>query len=171
MAEIAHCGAATGLHRDMRVCNPHVVSAVRRICAKILLIDPQDRVLLFSGIDRTLPDDPPVWFPVGGAVEDGETVEAAAIRETEEETGFKVSDAGRALFTRNFQWVFEGSAYDQEETYFLIRIPGGTPTDSGWTDVERATVVGHRWWTVDELRRTNEVVYPEGLAAVLDRFL
>ena len=78
------------------------MAAVRRICAKVLLIDPAERVLLFTGIDWTLPDDPPVWFPVGGAVEDGETLETAAIRETREETGFEIDDVGHALFARRF---------------------------------------------------------------------
>ena len=143
--------------------------AVRRICAKVLLIDPGDRVLLFSGIDRTSPDDPRVWFPVGGAVADGETLEAAVIRETREETGFAIADVGPALFTRSFQWVFEGITYDQEETYSLVRVPGESPTDEGWTEVEKATIVSHRWWAVEDLRCTDEPVYPNGLADILDR--
>lgn len=151
--------------------DPGPVIPLRRVCAKVLLIDPYDRVLLFSGIDRTLPCEPPVWFPVGGAVEGGETLEAAAIRETAEETGFDVIDVGPALFTRRFEWAFEGRPYDQEETYFLVRVAGGPPTDGRWTDVERATVIGHRWWSVEELRFTNETVYPDGLADVLDRWL
>jgi len=137
----------------------------------VLLVDRQDRVLLFSGIDRTLPETPPEWFAVGGAVEDGETLEAAAIRETAEETGLQIADPGPPVFTRRFRWVFEGVAYDQEETYFLVRTSGATVADSGWTDLERATLVGHRWWRLDELRSTSEVVYPEGLAELLDRVL
>jgi 8-oxo-dGTP pyrophosphatase MutT (NUDIX family) len=70
------------------------MAAVRRVCAKVLLIDQRDRVLLFRGIDRTLPDEPAVWFLVGGAVEDGETLEAAAVRETSEETGFQIGCVG-----------------------------------------------------------------------------
>jgi 8-oxo-dGTP pyrophosphatase MutT (NUDIX family) len=147
------------------------MAAVRRICAKVLLIDSDGRVLLFSGIDRTLPNDPPVWFPVGGAVEAGETLEAAAIRETREETGFEIDDVGPALFTCRFEWVFEGSAYDQEETYFLVRVPGEPPMDGGWTEVEKATVVGHRWWAIADLHCTQDTVHPDGLADLLDRFL
>jgi 8-oxo-dGTP pyrophosphatase MutT (NUDIX family) len=145
--------------------------AVRRVCAKVLLIDRDDRVLLFSGIDRALPDEPPLWFPVGGAVEDGETLDDAAVRETGEETGFQIGIVGPALFTRSFQWVFEGRACDQEETYFLARVSGEPPAERRWSEVERATIVGHRWWTVDELRCTDETVYPEGLADILERFL
>ena len=144
---------------------------MRRVCAKVLLVDPLDRVLLFSGIDRTLPDVAPEWFAVGGAVEDGETIEDAAIRETAEETGVRIGHPGPAVLTRRFRWVFEGTAYDQEETYFVVRVAGVTVADTGWTDVERATLVGHRWWAVDELRSTSAVVYPEGLAELLDRVL
>ena len=107
----------------------------------------------------------------GGAVEDGETLEAAAVRETGEETGFEIGETGLPLFTRRFNWVFEARAYDQEETYFLVRVPREPPTDGGRTDVEKATIVGHRWWTIEELRRTDATVYPEGLADILERFL
>ncbi|MBK5224775.1 MAG: NUDIX domain-containing protein [Acidimicrobiia bacterium] len=55
---------------------------VKRQCAKVLLVDGQERVLLFSGIDRTKPDGAPWWFPVGGGLELGETPADAAIRET-----------------------------------------------------------------------------------------
>ena len=112
-----------------------------------------------------------MWFPVVGAVEDGETLDEAAVRETGEETGFEIGVVGPPLFTRGFQWVFDGTAYDQEETCFLVRISGEPPTDGRWSEVEKATIVGHRWWTVEELRCTDEAVYPEGLADILERFL
>ncbi len=70
----------------------------RRVCAKVLLVDSQHRVLLFSGIDRQLPEAPPVWFAVGGALDDGESVEEAAIRETLEETGLAITDPGPPVF-------------------------------------------------------------------------
>lgn len=144
---------------------------VRRVCAKVLLVDPHDRVLLFSGIDRHVPDDPPVWFPVGGGADEGETLEQAAVRETLEETGLRISDPGRPVFTCRVRWVFEGVPYDQEETYFVVRVPRVSPDESGWTDVEKATIVGHRWWTIDELRHTREVIFSEHLADRLSALL
>ena len=74
----------------------------------MLLVDESRRVLLFSGIDRTKPDVPPWWFPVGGGLQPGETPQDAAIRETREETGLLISDSGPIVFTRRFTWDFEG---------------------------------------------------------------
>lgn len=147
------------------------MAALRRVCAKVLLVDPNDRVLLFSGIDRTLADQPPVWFLVGGAVEDGETLDAAAVRETGEETGFEIGDTGLPLFTRRFNWVFERQAYDQEGTYFLVRVSGeARPTGDGppWRRPRSSVIGGGQ---SKELRRTDETVYPAGLADILERFL
>jgi hypothetical protein len=82
-----------------------------------------------SGIDRTKPDVPPWWFPVGGGLEPGETPEAAAIRVT-----------------------FE-------------------PSSSEWTNTESATIRGHRWWSIEELRASTETVFPEDLPDRLARLL
>lgn len=89
----------------MPPCNPPEVAEIRR-AAKVLLVDEHNRVLLFSGIDRTKPDVAPWWFAVGGALEDGEDVAAAATRELYEETGLTVDDPGPAIFTRRFSWGF-----------------------------------------------------------------
>jgi 8-oxo-dGTP pyrophosphatase MutT (NUDIX family) len=140
-----------------------------RLAAKVLLVDPDGRVLLFRGFDRTAPDKAPWWFAVGGAVDEGEDMPAAAVREVFEETGLQIADPGGVVMRRRFEWEFEGSRYDQEEAYFLVRTPAFTPVSTGWSDTERATMLDHRWWSSEELRGANEVIYPEGLADLLER--
>lgn len=144
---------------------------VKRECSKVLLVDEQDRVLLFSGIDRTKPDVPAWWFPVGGALDPGETPVEAAIRETAEETGLKITDPGHIVFTRSFRWEFEGHEYDQHEWFFLVRVSHFSPNSSSWTDTEAATIREMRWWSIEELRSTDEEVFPEDLAGQLERLL
>lgn len=143
----------------------------KRQCSKVLLVDEHERVLLFSGIDRTKPDVPPWWFPVGGGLETGETPVEAAVREVREETGLVIDDPGPVVFTRSFTWDFEGEVYDQEEAFFLVRVETFTPTSHEWTDMEAATLRGSRWWTRGELRSTSEQVFPEDLADRLEHLL
>jgi 8-oxo-dGTP pyrophosphatase MutT (NUDIX family) len=140
---------------------------VRRT-AKVLLVDRVGRVLLFKGFDRTMPDTT-WWFAVGGALEEDEDMVAAAIREVFEETGLRIANPGSVVLTRRFEWEFEGSRYDQEEAYFFVRTDQFTPTPAGWTATEVATILDHKWWSIEELRRTTEIVYPEGLAELLER--
>lgn len=85
------------------------VMTEKRQCSKVLLVDEWDRVLLFSSIDRTKPDVPPWWFPVGGELEPTETPSQAAIRETREETGLSITEPGPVVFTRRFTWGLRGS--------------------------------------------------------------
>ena len=142
-----------------------------RRCSRILLLDQDNRILLFSGIDRSKPDDPAVWFTVGGSLEPGETPEQAAIREAREETGLVIGDPGPIVFSRRFAWEFEGHEYDQIEWFFLVRTTTFTPSTSAWTDVEVATIKQSRWWPIDELHTTTETIFPENLADQLNRLL
>jgi len=151
---------------------PHVyvivfgVTGVKRR-SKVLLLDPDGRVLLFSGTDPAQPRRPPIWFPVGGRVDEGETLEEAAVREVEEETGLVVSDLGPVVMTRHVDFTFDGDSYDQHEAYFVVRTDAFVPDPKGWTETEQRVVVCSRWWSLDDLRATDETVYPEGLAGLL----
>lgn len=50
------------------------------------------------------------WFPPGGAVEPGETPAEAAVRETLEETGLRVS-VGAEMFAEDYPFTWAGVEY------------------------------------------------------------
>ena len=79
IAERSAPSAATGLDLDST-----------RTSARVVLLDPDGRVLLVRGHDPLVPDVT-FWFTVGGAVETGENMRAAAVREIREETGAVVA--------------------------------------------------------------------------------
>jgi 8-oxo-dGTP pyrophosphatase MutT (NUDIX family) len=136
---------------------------IHRRSAKVLVLDDQDRVLLFRGRDPLAEGDVGWWFLPGGGIEGDETDEQAAIRELREETGLRVSDVGPPIGTRRVTIPFGDDMLDSDEIYFLIKAPRFEPDSTGWTDVERRTVVEHRWWAADALEATTETIYPEDL--------
>jgi 8-oxo-dGTP pyrophosphatase MutT (NUDIX family) len=146
---------------------------VVRVAARVLLVDPAQRLLLFNGFDPHVPDRF-FWFTAGGGLEPGEELHAGAQRELREETGLWVPP-GRLVgpvWLRRVQFSFEGVAYDSDEWFFLATLTDAAEVDTaGFTDLENRSVRGHRWWSADDLCRTTETVYPLQLAELLPGLL
>lgn len=143
---------------------------VRRRVARVVLLDPADRVLLLDGFE---PSDPAkTWlFTPGGGVEAGEDLPAAAAREVAEETGITRLEMGPLIWTRSCSFGFDGRRWEQDESYYLARTDTTRIDTGGQTELERRTVRGVRWWTCEELCATRETVYPTRLAELLRRLL
>ncbi|WP_435864846.1 NUDIX hydrolase [Streptomyces umbrinus] len=141
-----------------------------RKVARVVLLDPQDRILLLHGHE---PEDPSDnwWFTPGGGVEGDETREEAARRELVEETGITEVELGPVLWRRTCSFPFAGRRWDQEEWYYLARTTQTATEATGLTELERRSVAGARWWTCQELNQAHETVYPTRLAELLRRLL
>jgi 8-oxo-dGTP pyrophosphatase MutT (NUDIX family) len=141
-----------------------------RKVARVVLLDPQDRILLLHGHE---PDDPADdwWFTPGGGLEVGETREQAALRELAEETGLTDVELGPVLWRRICSFPFAGRRWDQDEWYYLARTARTEVRANGLTDLERRSVAGARWWTCRELTDAHETVYPTTLAGLLRTLL
>ncbi|MFF5479524.1 NUDIX hydrolase [Streptomyces sp. NPDC012935] len=141
-----------------------------RKVARVVLLDPQDRILLLHGHE---PEDPAVdwWFTPGGGVEGDESRAQAALRELAEETGITEVELGPVLWHRMCSFPFAGRRWDQDEWYYLARTTQTATRATGLTELERRSVAGARWWTCRELAQAHETVYPTRLAELLRTLL
>jgi len=149
------------------------VSPVRRSSARVVVVDASDRVLLLRGGDPKRPG-PAVWHTPGGGIDPGETPQRAAQRELAEEVGLELDDAaelGRVMWTRRFQFSFDGVGYDQDEVFYLLRVDQHDVDVSRHTPLERRYLSGYRWFSVDELATFDELVAPPDLGPQLDAVL
>ena len=137
---------------------------VVRNAARVLLLDPEGRVLLVEGGDPADLAAGTWWFTPGGGVEDGEDAPSAALREAFEETGHRVAELTGPVARRSSVFPFDGRLIEQREQFFVAQVPAFEPSTAGWTELERRMLSGLRWWTVDELRTTTATVFPPNLA-------
>ena len=141
-----------------------------RLTARVLLFDPGDRILLMKGRLPGNPSGPAFWFTIGGEREAGESVEAAAAREIVEETGLTDAELGPVVWTSEALIAFgeAGETIHFKESFVVARTMGGALSRDGWNSGERELIDDLRWWTLEELVRSEETVYPVGLAELLD---
>jgi 8-oxo-dGTP pyrophosphatase MutT (NUDIX family) len=153
-----------------------------RQAVRVLLCDPDRRVLMLRGGD---PAEPTVryWFTVGGGLEPGEDLVAAAIRETAEETGLDLQPhqvtATEHRETAEFPfWIV------QHQQYVWALAPSGfEAVPRRLEPAEAETVDAFCWWSLDQLVAQREgrahdgpglpgeVTYPVDLPELIERWV
>jgi 8-oxo-dGTP pyrophosphatase MutT (NUDIX family) len=145
---------------------------IPRRAARVILINRDGRVLMFRGLD---PGRPGLryWFTVGGGIDDDEPPAVGAAREMREETGLDLApeSLGEPVWHELIEFPFDGRWYRQDQDFFLLRVDDWDVTYDGFDAIERDSIDGHRWWSVEELETTQEEFYPPELPALLHRLL
>ena len=143
----------------------------RRV-SRILLLDDQDRFLLMLTVSSKLKTPVVQWITPGGGVEPDETHEQGAIRELFEETGLVVTEVGEPVFTLDGSRLFaSGHTQTTHSEFFLVRTPAFTPVTDHWMENEFDDIRDVRWWTLAELKSTEEPYSPAPLISLIEGVL
>ncbi|HZU16420.1 MAG TPA: NUDIX domain-containing protein [Candidatus Dormibacteraeota bacterium] len=143
--------------------------AVARPAVRVLLLDPADRVLLVHHLD---PDTGFEWWAApGGGVRPGESPEAAALRELEEETGARGVELGPCVWRREIEFPSRGRTIRQQERFYVARAAAFEPRPAGVQADELATLIEQRWWTAEEIEASEQRFGPRRLGGLLRELL
>ena len=134
-----------------------------RRTARIVLLDAEDRVLLFRYLAKGYP---PFWILAGGECEADEDYPAAARRELREETGIDAAPlAMRHVLEADYEYA--GEPVRAIEHYFHHRAHAPQIDTSGHTEVEREAMREYRWFTRAEIGGWEETIYPVDLTQLI----
>ena len=154
------------------------MNVVELVAAHVLVIDPQERVLLVHG-----PGVGPAgyWVLPGGGVEPGELPVQVAIRELAQETGLQLteSDVAGPIGSGQVSFSFGDVTYRQQQHYFAAWIGGLDPLTTGIdpfdpresrSDRDNWGPLSFNWWSLDDVQfhlASGDVLAPRDLDQIL----
>jgi ADP-ribose pyrophosphatase YjhB (NUDIX family) len=133
-----------------------------RPAGRVILLDPDDRVLLMRYDDG--PPNGVHWSTPGGGLNPGEDYASGAARELAEETGWDDIVLLREIHRWTHTMEYDDAIVRQVERFFLARINQPRREITAVAAMHaRDGIAAWRWWTLAELDSTAEAIWPAEL--------
>jgi 8-oxo-dGTP diphosphatase len=146
----------------------------KRQASRVLIFNPQGEILLMRfAIPQSDGSAFVFWAAPGGEIEPGETETEAAHREIREELGLSLAIEGPIWIDHN-SFFYRNELQDNTDFYFRAECLREAPKLIGLTPEELEIMKEIRWWTAEELDRTDhaaEKIFPIDLASRVHRLL
>jgi 8-oxo-dGTP pyrophosphatase MutT (NUDIX family) len=155
---------------------PQDLPVVERSAVRLVVLDADDRVLLFRIEEPQHPEQGTVWELPGGGIDTHESHRDAAIRELREETGFALMPEdieARPTWRRHCTFRHAGVRRVQDEVVVCARLHEHAPHVEAGNQLrdELETYRGFRWWRVADIETSTQRFFPGRLPALIRRFL
>lgn len=134
---------------------------------KVLLLNDKNEILLMCADDpKTVSADGKYygrfWFPIGGGIEEGESIVDAAIRELYEETGLRKEEfeLGPVVWFGEFDLTLVGILTRMKETFIVAKAKRTNVSLTKLDDWEKKVVKGIAWFSLEEIKNSLDVIFP-----------
>ncbi len=138
-----------------------------RSSVKILLMNENKEILLMCADDPTTTSKDGkyhgrFWFPIGGKIEEGESVQEAALREIFEETGITKDkiELGPIVWFGEFDLVLSRKLQHLKEQFIVGKTKQKSISLDNLTDEERVVVKHVAWFSLDKIKHSTDVIFP-----------
>ncbi len=145
---------------------------------RVLLFNPQNEILLMKINDPSTKASNgqyygPFWALIGGGIEPGESLQEAAIREIYEETGIRDQEIklGPVVWYGEFQLFQDGILNHLKQSFIVAQTQKVQMTLENLTLEEQNIVEKLAWFSFDQIKNCNEVIYPVALVDYLPAIL
>lgn len=140
---------------------------IRRRVVRAVMLTPDRHVLLMRVQEPISGNE--FWVTPGGGLEPGESDEDALRREVAEETGATRFSVDRLVWTRNCEFTWDNRDYSQNEYFYLVHTDPFEPVmDGNPAKGEASAFREFRWWSVDEIGRSEETFSPRDFHSLLE---
>jgi 8-oxo-dGTP pyrophosphatase MutT (NUDIX family) len=151
------------------------MNVLERDAVRAVLLDADDRVLLFRAQDPTAPELGVWWELPGGGLEPGETYLEAIVREVAEETGLVITaeQVGPPLWRRSATYVYRRERRISHEVIVAVRLTASAPAvdGAGRVDFEDEDYFDYGWLPIAEVVAGGQRFYPGRLPEFLGPLL
>jgi 8-oxo-dGTP pyrophosphatase MutT (NUDIX family) len=143
---------------------------MRRRAARVIVFDPDDRLLLINATDPARRNGQ--WWEIpGGGLDPGEDSAEAVRRELWEEAGIRDAEIGPCVWTQTVSFTFGGWHFDQDEWIHVARCDGTSTGPRGLEMLEALAFGEQRWWSIDDVLSARLRTIPYRLAEFLPDLL
>jgi len=140
---------------------------IKKQSVKVILLNEDNEILLMSAEDPLTTSiegksHGRFWFPIGGTIEKGETIEKATIREIYEETGLKKDEfeLGSIVWFGEFDYILKGVLTRQKETYIVVRTKQKNVSLTALDEWEQKVVQTIEWFSLEKINNSEEIIFP-----------